>query len=117
MSFKIVQGATPTNGPSLCKTCKFSWIVTGQNNEEVVTCEVTGDPQRMRFKVSTCTKFAQFGVPSLYDMRQIAWNIEAKKRGPTGFGAPPSKEGDMELVISPPKKHVGTYSPEDDEVI
>jgi hypothetical protein len=39
-------------------------------------------------------------VPWLHEMEQMAWKIEARKRGPSGFSQP--AESEMVVVISPP---------------
>jgi hypothetical protein len=39
----------------------------------------------------------------------MAWKIEARKRGPSGFGADAVKEGEMEVVVTPPKKRDSDY--------
>lgn len=98
--FKIV-GGTPKLGPSLCATCKYASIVKGQNMEELINCGGHQFPHgRVTFRVSECGKYHPMNMPWLYEMREIAWNIEAKKRGPVGF-EPPKDE--LEIVITPPK--------------
>ncbi len=51
--------------------------------------------------------------PFLQEMKAIAWHVEARKRGPVGFEK--GEEGEMEVVITEPKKRNNTYGPLGDE--
>ncbi len=66
----------------------------------------------IKFKVAECSEYHPMNVPYLHEMKDIAWKIEARKRGPTGFGADAVKEGEMEVIVTPPKKH--RDEPDDD---
>lgn len=103
-----MAGSTAKSGPSLCRTCKHAQILTGQNGEEIVRCE--SFHKFLTFRVSTCTSFHPSNMPWKYEMEEIAWLVEARKRGPVGF-----KPGDpeMEYVITPPNR--GEGSPEETE--
>jgi hypothetical protein len=44
-------------------------------------------------------------VPWLHEMEQMAWKIEARKRGPVGFTE--GQLAEMEVVVTPPRKSQG----------
>lgn len=106
MPFKMI-GATPKSGKSLCETCKHARFVRGQNLEERIICGggmfVTpeGDQGPVRFKVADCSMYHPANHPFLHEMKQIAWNVEARHRGPVGFEP---GQSDMEVIVTPPKK-------------
>jgi hypothetical protein len=101
-----ISGGTPKQGKSLCVTCKNAQIVRGQNMEEHVECGegLFGHANhRVPFRVAECSAYHPANVPYLHEMKQIAWNIEARKRGPVGFEKT-DDENDMEVIVTPPKK-------------
>lgn len=100
-----ISGATPVSGKSLCMTCKHASVVTGQNCEEIVLCHLFtdgGSKGRVPFRVATCGTYHPSTVPWLHEMEDMAWKIEARKRGPSGFQAP-AGEDIMEIVITKPR--------------
>lgn len=99
MADKIVSGATPKTAPSLCERCQCGTHVRGQNFEELMWCnELRRD---ITFPVESCTSFVDRAESSLFDMKQIAWSVESRMRGKTGFAA---TEGGADVVITPPKR-------------
>jgi hypothetical protein len=61
------------------------------------------------FRVAECGKYHPSTMPYLHEMEAMAWKIEARKRGPAGFGdAVTSTE--MEIVVTPPRKDDGLGS-------
>lgn len=106
MSLTIkISGGTPKTGKSLCVTCKHAQIVRGQNMEEHIECSsglFNSTRNRVPFRVGECNTYHPSNVPWLHEMKDIAWNIEARKRGPVGFESPEST--DMEVIVTPPKK-------------
>lgn len=108
MSLSIkISGGTPKVGKSLCVTCKHAQIVRGQNMEEHIECGdgiFAGNRGRVPFRVAECSGYLPANMPTLYEMKAIAWNIEARKRGPVGFEMP--EDGEMEVVVTPPKKRL-----------
>ena len=99
-----IKGGTPPGGKSLCVTCKHSSSVRGQNMEEVIHCTAGLFEHRqglVPFKVSECTEFHPSNMPWLHEMEEMAWKIEARKRGVVGFEG--EKVGEMEVVVSKPK--------------
>lgn len=99
-----ISGGTPKQGKSLCVTCKHAQVVRGQNMEEHTECAAGlfgRFNNRVPFRVAECSTHHPANVPELYEMKQIAWNIEARKRGPVGFE---KQDETMEVVVTPPKK-------------
>lgn len=108
-----ISGGTPKQGKSLCVSCKHGQSVRGQNMEEHLECEaglfrVSGN--RVPFRVAECSTYHPSNMPYLHEMKQIAWNIEARKRGPVGFE---KQDETMEVVVTPPKKR-GDNMPDSD---
>lgn len=108
-----ISGGTPKVGKSLCVTCKHANIVRGQNMEEHTECgaDLFGrSNNRVPFRVAECSSHHPANMPYLHEMKQIAWNIEARKRGPVGFE---KQDEMMEVVVTPPKKR-GDNMPDSD---
>jgi hypothetical protein len=53
--------------------------------------------------VAECSAYGQINTLSKHEMRDIAWRIEARKRGPKGFEIPDG-EDQMEVTITKPKQ-------------
>jgi hypothetical protein len=99
-----IQGATPTSGRSLCSTCKHASAIKGQNCEERIICNSeniwAATNGLVTMKVAMCGSYHPSNMPWLHEMEQMAWIVEARKRGPTGFQQP--FEEPMEIRITPP---------------
>lgn len=109
-----IHGATPKSGKSICLTCKKGTVVKGQNCQEIVLCGLFGDGSRGRvpFRVAECGDYHPLNVPWLHEMEEMAWKIEAKKRGPVGFNDPTARE-EMEVVITRPRSSNVPNTPSD----
>ena len=92
-----VQGGTPQGTESKCVTCRFAHRIEGVNLQRMVHCQWVGKP--VPFQVYTCSSYDDKRLPSLDDMRRIAWTVETRNRGAMGF----SPTGQLEVEISPPK--------------
>jgi len=98
-----IQGETPKSGKSLCHTCKYSSIVVGQNCEELIVCQHVFEG-RVTFKVARCGEYHPSNMPWKHEMEDMAWKIEARKRGQKGF----QPDGpDLQVVVTPPKNNGG----------
>lgn len=100
-----IHGATPKGGKSICHTCKKATVIKGQNCQEIILCGLfsgTGLGQ-VPFKVAECGDYHPVNMPWLHEMEEMAWKIEARKRGPVGFNDPTQREGEMEIVITRPR--------------
>ena|SRR6185437_10746275 len=101
MKFKI-QGGTPVSGKSLCVTCKYAYTVKGQNCQEAVLCNhVFGETRTggiVPFKVAECTEYHPMNQPWQHELEGMAWKIEARRRGPSGF----KPDQPIEVIITPP---------------
>lgn len=93
-----VIGGTPIGTRSMCDTCRAAHRVIGLNRQEVVMCRQTNPMLRITFPVSECSVYDDKRTPSLYQMEQIAWNVTARNRKPTGF----AQEATTEIHIEPP---------------
>lgn len=109
LSIKI-HGGTPHLGKSLCHTCKNAKIVKGQNCEERIVCGANlfsrgpfSDNGVVTFRVSECSKFHPINMPWLHEMEEMAWTIEARRRGEKGFRLQEG-EGEMQVVITRPSR-------------
>lgn len=117
VQFKIV-GGTPKLGKSLCATCKHAVHAKGQNMEEVIRCRggvfsAGGDgPGFVPFRIAECSEYHPMNMPYLYEMKEIAWNIEARKRGQAGFQPNPDNPDEKIQVVVTKPKH--SHDPLDD---
>jgi hypothetical protein len=100
LQFKI-HGSTPVGGKSLCVTCKFAKIVKGQNCQELTYCEAIFENRPVPFRIAECSRYHPSNMPWLHEMEQMAWKIEARRKGPAGFSDP---QGEMEVIITAPKR-------------
>jgi hypothetical protein len=102
MSFKIING-TPKSGKSLCLTCKHGKVVKGQECQEVLFCSSVFSKNYsygyVPFRISECAEYHPSNMPWLHEMENMAWKIEARKRGPVGFEP---DRCEMEIVITKP---------------
>ena len=102
LQLKINRG-TPKSGKSLCGTCKHAVRIVGQECQEFFRCErgLFSPRHIVPFKISECGGYYPTNTPLLHEMKEIAWTIEARRRGPSGFKGP--EEEQMEIVITKPK--------------
>lgn len=74
-----VQGGTAKSTVSLCKTCRNSIVVRGNNHQQIVRCQALG--KDFTFDVAECTNYFDRTSPALYEMEEIAWRVVTKKAG------------------------------------
>jgi hypothetical protein len=116
LSLKIVGGETPKTGKPLCKSCKHASFVRSQTGVERTVCDThlfNASKHIVTFPVYSCTAYHPSNVPWLNEMEDMAWIVEARKRGPAGFQQP--GEGEMEIVINKPRGSKNYGSPVADE--
>lgn len=116
MNFKILNG-TPKSGKSLCLSCGLMARRISQDMEEQVYCtsnrfiESYGRGKLVPFKVAECSEYRAFTSQSLTDMYSMAWNVQARKKGPVGFTGPlDSTNSTLEYEIVPPKPYEDDYN-------
>lgn len=115
LSIKI-HGGTPQLGKGLCHTCKHARIVRGQNCEERIVCtgglfETSyGGDGVVQFRVAECSRYHPINMPWLHEMEEIAWTVEARRRGDAGFQRQ-KDEGEMVVTIKPPTGDEGRDDP------
>lgn len=96
MELKIHMG-TPKGRDSMCRYCSHSQIIRGVDNQEQQFCMI-GKREKIRFPVYQCSTFEDARLPSLQDMKQIAWRVETRNRGKWGF----SSGEEREVSVEPP---------------
>lgn len=109
LAFKIL-GGTPKTGASLCNSCRHRKYVRTQNGKEVTRCNafMFGEYVPVPFPVYECSAHHPTNMPFLHEMEEIAWVIEARRRGPKGFAdGVPIEEGEMEVVVRKPREGAG----------
>ena len=88
MRIKIHGGTPMQTGDSLCHTCRNGRITRGRSvDEEIVFCDASHMfPTRITFKVTSCSEYGDYSVPSCWELLQQAWILrpESRKR-PAGF--------------------------------
>ena len=85
MRFKIHGGTARHDEPSLCLTCRFAPIIRGQRlRDGIVECgRVSG---RVRFRVASCSEYADRRQASIREMEEIAWVLRSDaQRKQVGF--------------------------------
>lgn len=107
MELKIHMG-TPKGRESLCRFCSRSQVIRGIDNQDRAYCHF-GQSREIKFPVYTCSTFEDARLPSLEDMKRIAWRVETRNRGRWGFASDDGRE----IVVEPPYQspEVPTESP------
>jgi len=87
MRIKIRGGTANSGEPSLCLTCRFATVVTGQRlRDEIVECGRLSDHSRITFPVTFCTGYADKRHASIREMEDIAWILRSDpRRNNVGF--------------------------------
>lgn len=81
-----VHGGTPIHGTSLCNTCRRAHRIQGMaDSQEIVLCCGGSAEKRINFPVASCSLYDDQRVPSLYEMKEIAWQIVTKPDRQIGF--------------------------------
>jgi hypothetical protein len=107
-----IHGATPKGGKSICHSCKKATVIKGQNCQEVILCGLFDGGGRVPFKVAECGGYHPVNMPWLHEMEDMAWKIEARRRGPVGFNDPTARESEMEVVVVRPRNSNVPNTPE-----
>jgi hypothetical protein len=88
---KVYGGDPDTSVTSLCMTCRNGMRTVGTSSVDVkVHCRMFDKPIQMAF-VSECSSYDDKRLPSLYDMRQIAWVLETDRKAQKTIGFRPPK--------------------------
>ena len=98
-------------GKAICVSCKHAAIVLGQNCEERICAARCFHSGIVTFKVAQCGAYHPMNMSWKHEMEAMAWIVQARRRGPTGFQKP--EEGEMEVTIKPPSG--GGYQATPDE--
>lgn len=100
---KIHMG-TPKGRESLCRFCSRSQVIRGVDNQERAYCHF-GTTREIQFPVYTCSVFEDNRLPSLDEMKKIAWRVETRNRGRWGF----SSGDEREITVEPPYQSPENY--------
>jgi hypothetical protein len=109
-----ISGETPKSGPAICHTCKNASIAQGQNCEERIICRgdiFNSTKGVVTFRVAQCGSYHPKNQAWLYEMEEMAWKIEARKRGSVGF-SDPDLPAEMDIVITKPSRNKNYGAPE-----
>lgn len=78
----------------LCGTCEEAVTITFDSGETELLCadytiarSAGSEGRRITEPVVRCSEYIERGKASKREMEKIAWVLEFKKGGPTGFGA------------------------------
>lgn len=87
MSAIKIHGGTPAGGESRCDTCRYASIIRGfAESERIVICGRREEGLRLSFKVAECTDYEDKRHPTLWEMKQIAWEVSPRTAtSKTGF--------------------------------
>jgi len=97
-----VRDGTPISRESLCLGCRNARIVKGLNFERIVHCIAFGQQSiQISFPVVECSAYDDKSLPPLYEMKEIAWVVKSRNRGPMGF----TDGSTTEITVEPPDFH------------
>jgi hypothetical protein len=88
MRIKIHGGTPAGERKSLCDSCRHSRIVRGRTlDEEIIFCDVSPmKGERITFKVTSCSDYADHQVPTYWELVQQAWILQpGSRKRPAGF--------------------------------
>jgi len=104
-----ISGETPCGGTTICRGCKHASVLIGQNCEERIICGANMFPNSrgvVTFKVAQCGSFHPVNMPWKHEMEEMAWIVQARRRGPAGFSKP--EDNEMVVTIKPPNSGYGS---------
>ena len=95
-----VEDGTTTSGDSPCRTCRNGVKIRGVGNQVLRGCSnyaITGGVAMkvFPFEVAECNQYVNRCVPTLSEMQDIAWIIQADRKKGIGFLSP-SENAEME---------------------
>ena len=102
MQLKVHMG-TPKGRDSLCRFCAKAQIIRGVDLQVVQECHAGNITRQIKFPVETCNQFEDARLPSLDDMKKIAWTVETRNRGKWGFKGGAEEPPEREVTIEPPR--------------
>jgi hypothetical protein len=93
LKYKGVADGT-RNGEVLCRTCSYAKIIAGRaEGQELTFCTYNDKDEKVPFEVIECTKYDDKRLPGLYELKKIAWVINADgAKNKAGFVKPGSAE-------------------------
>jgi hypothetical protein len=92
ISLKIHQGTGKLTGKSLCLSCSHAHSYTDSRGDHSI-CTAARN-YVVRGKVNECNLYTDAALPSLWDLRNIAWTLDTDKNtNKVGF-SPPKRDED-----------------------
>lgn len=88
---KVKGGTVDHSAPSLCKSCRYATIVQGHSlNQTITSCSRIGGEGKhvVPFPVSSCNEYDDKATPTLWEMKQIYWEVRTDRVGKIGFTSP-----------------------------
>lgn len=100
ITLKIHQGTGRLTGVNLCRSCSNAMVREDQQGEQIF-CQAVGIAGAMvRSNVRTCSMYNNKALPSMYDLRQIAWTLRTENDG-------------RKIGFTPPKQRGNDFPPDD----
>lgn len=88
IKLRIEQGTGRLTGRPLCFSCSHAAVREGD-----ITCHYYSDTVVVRKAIFNCSVYNNKSIPSLHDMREIAWTLGTNKGGKSiGFKPPNRKD-------------------------
>ena len=103
-----VYGGQPSEGRSLCYTCRNCQFMRSSSLREDIYCHFLS--KYILHNVTECSKYDPSKNPGLKQMEQIAWVVETRTRGPWGFEG----EKTTKIVVRPPGEVEPSITTEDE---
>ena len=100
-----IQGGTVTGSGNLCLGCRFCLRrVSGTTGRQEIRCDALQGSPIVRVPVAQCSRYLDQGSLTLYEMKEVAWVIEARGKK-IGFLSP--EEMERRRQNGPPQSPVG----------
>lgn len=96
MNVQIYEGTPVFSSKTLCVSCRNGHVCRGlRSNQEIVRCSTRGsEPFIVPFPVVQCNDYEAKNTPSFWELKEIAWKINADVRHPAGFKVERPKKSD-----------------------
>lgn len=93
IELKIHRGTGRLMGTSLCRSCAHGMRWEDRAGEHS-RCSMLTKAEQPRGDVRECSEYYNNNLPSMRDLRELAWELKTDKRGGSVGFAPPKKRGE-----------------------
>ena len=101
MPFNLKFDHTSDSGkPALCLSCRFVMNVQGSDGEQMLRCNLMGNPNRIAMRVIDCSGYVSKKGQTLHEMENSAWLLGTKKVVGLAGGRP---EDETKITWSKPE--------------